>query len=140
VLLVKLPNLKLKTRPKQLLGSLPLVITLLAASICNSFIINTPNIKRIKSKTELIEQNMNYSRLSVEERKQQPSQKDLTYCIDFQLHENALYNGSSNPLSYFRSFDLTLRCNFKFDNYPFDSQNCTVAVTSFQRHKTGNPY
>jgi hypothetical protein len=28
VLSVKLPNLKLKTRPKQLLGSLPVVITL----------------------------------------------------------------------------------------------------------------
>ncbi len=140
MLSVKLPNFKLKTRPKKRLGSLPLVITLLAASIYDLLIINAPNIKRIKSKTELIEQNMNYSRLSVGERMQQQSQKDLTYCIDFQLHENALYNGISNPLSYFRSFDLTLRCNFKFDNYPFDSQNCTVAVTSLHRHNTRNPY
>jgi len=44
------------------------------------------------------------------------------------LEENLIYSGNDNPLIYQRYFDLNARCNFKFDDYPFDTQHCPIVV------------
>ena len=44
------------------------------------------------------------------------------------LQENLVYEGDSNPFIFNNSYDLTLRCNFEFSNYPFDHQICKIQV------------
>jgi hypothetical protein len=46
------------------------------------------------------------------------------------LQKNEVYNGSLNSLLYKRYFDLDLRCKYKFDNYPFDQQKCSIEVSN----------
>ena len=47
------------------------------------------------------------------------------------LQKNEVYDGAKNSLRYERYFDLDLRCNYIFDNYPFDQQNCSIDVSIF---------
>jgi len=47
------------------------------------------------------------------------------------LDENLVYSGEYNPLVYQRYFDLNVRCNFKFENFPFDTQRCLLLVRNF---------
>ncbi len=44
------------------------------------------------------------------------------------LQKNEIYRGDLNSLVYARYFDLDLRCNYMFDDYPFDHQNCSINV------------
>ena len=47
------------------------------------------------------------------------------------LQENELFDGTQNPFIFEHFFDLKLRCNFEFSNYPFDEQICYILVSHF---------
>ena len=44
------------------------------------------------------------------------------------MEEIAYYEGSENPLRYWRDFFLRFNCAFDLKNYPFDSQVCTFLM------------
>jgi hypothetical protein len=47
-----------------------------------------------------------------------------------QIQENEIFEGATNPFVYQRYFDLEVRCNYKFYNFPFDQQECQVIVST----------
>ena len=49
-----------------------------------------------------------------------------------QIQENEIFEGATNPFIYQRYFDLEVRCNYKFFDYPFDQQECQVSVSAAQ--------
>ena len=49
-----------------------------------------------------------------------------------QIQENEIFEGATNPFVYQRYFDLEVRCNYKFSDYPFDKQECQVIVSTTQ--------
>jgi hypothetical protein len=49
-----------------------------------------------------------------------------------QIQENEIFEGATNPFIYQHYFDLEVRCNYKFFDYPFDQQECQVIVSAAQ--------
>ena len=55
---------------------------------------------------------------------------ELRAADSHQLREVAYYSGGENPVTYSRTFKKTLACLFNLKNYPFDSQVCTIQLSS----------
>jgi len=54
--------------------------------------------------------------------------------INEYLQENEVFNGSSNAMLFSRTYKMALHCNFQHQNYPFDTQRCSIKVsTSFHQ-------
>jgi len=47
-------------------------------------------------------------------------------------HENEVFEGSENPILYFRTYQLELDCSFDLKSYPFDFQFCRLEVIKFK--------
>ena len=45
-----------------------------------------------------------------------------------ETEEIAYYKGSENTIQYRRAFFFRFRCNFELQNYPFDTQICTMLM------------
>ena len=45
-----------------------------------------------------------------------------------ETEETAYYKGSENKLEYSRDFFLRFKCRFELQNYPFDTQICTINI------------
>ena len=45
-----------------------------------------------------------------------------------EMEEIAYYNGSENPILYSRDFYLRFQCHFELQDYPFDTQICTILM------------
>ena len=46
-----------------------------------------------------------------------------------ELDEKYLYLGAENSIMFVRPYMIKQGCNFKLQNYPFDTQICTIEVT-----------
>ena len=44
------------------------------------------------------------------------------------VYENTYYAGSENDLLYVLDLELTLKCTFRLQHYPFDRQTCLIEV------------
>ena len=44
------------------------------------------------------------------------------------LHEAISYTGDTNPIWFRGTYDMAFSCNFKLNQYPFDSQQCHVIL------------
>ena len=44
------------------------------------------------------------------------------------IRETALFKGSENSITYFREFNVKLKCTFNLAHYPFDTQTCSVSL------------
>ena len=51
------------------------------------------------------------------------------------MEEIAYYEGSENPLRYWRDYFLRFKCAFDLKNYPFDSQVCTFLMKMPSKEK-----
>ena len=47
-----------------------------------------------------------------------------------QIFEDEVYDGKSNHISYNRSYELQLSCDFDLHKFPFDYQTCYIIVSS----------
>ncbi len=72
----------------------------------------------------IVNDGLSYLTVKLEGRPELKNSKD-------NLQKNEVYDGASNSLVYERYFDLKLRCNYIFDNYPFDQQNCSIRVSDY---------
>ena len=45
-----------------------------------------------------------------------------------ELNNEEKFSGANNPLVYTRFYDLTFKCRFRLENYPFDYQACSIEV------------
>ena len=48
----------------------------------------------------------------------------------YSLHETAYFSGMENPIFYSREFNKKFKCNFNLRFFPFDTQNCFIALTA----------
>jgi hypothetical protein len=53
---------------------------------------------------------------------------NATTVLNSYLQEDEMFNGTENSLVYFRSYKMTLLCEFQQQYYPFDYQTCTIKV------------
>lgn len=49
------------------------------------------------------------------------------------LHEAIIFKGTKNPVNFMRTFDLEQTCNYDLTMYPFDTQYCSINVSSNQK-------
>ena len=42
------------------------------------------------------------------------------------IHEARIYKGDENFLEYSRSYEMVFKCFYNLQNYPFDSQECSI--------------
>ena len=47
-----------------------------------------------------------------------------------------IYLSNDSQITHTDFFEMDIYCNMNFDDYPFDSQNCTLNLTSFYNDKT----
>ena len=55
---------------------------------------------------------------------------DLTMSSAYSLHETAYFSGMENPIFYSREFNEKFKCSFNLRYFPFDTQNCFIALTA----------
>ena len=69
--------------------------------------------------------NLQYDQFSLLEvlREGPPEEFDKSDHLD-----NLIFSGKDNPFYYIRMYDLQLVCEFQLQNYPFDTQTCSLEV------------
>ena len=76
----------------------------------------------IPVEVHIVNDDLSYLTVKLEGKPERKTSKDT-------LQKNEVFDGAANSLRYERYFDLNLRCNYVFENYPFDQQNCSITVS-----------
>ena len=59
----------------------------------------------------------------------------FTLSSENEMEEVAYYKGTENSLKYSRDFFLRFKCEFNLQNFPFDSQMCTILLKKPEKER-----